>query len=108
RSSLRDDYFSSNSCSPNHFANPFSRAAIASASVSALLSSNSSPPESSARTTKRLEEALDHARQTMARDRRGDWRWRSPDMPAELKAQAVNPLPSPQPPTEKTPVSEAA
>ena len=52
--------------------------------------------------------ALDHACQTMARDRRVDWRWRSPDMPAELKAQAVNSPPSPQPPAEKAPGSEAA
>src|SRR5215469_10727409 len=58
--------------------------------------------------TGRWEEALDHARQTMARDRRVDWRWRSPDMLAELKAQAVNSPPSPQSPAEKAPISEAA
>ena len=57
--------------------------------------------------TGRWEEALDHARQTMARDRRVDWRWRSPDMPAELKAQAVNSPLSPQSPAEKAPISEA-
>jgi hypothetical protein len=44
--------------------------------------------------TDRWEEALDHARETMARDRRVDWRWHSPDMPAELKAQAVIAPPS--------------
>ena len=58
--------------------------------------------------TGRWDEVLDHTRQTMARDRRVDWRWRSPDMPAELKAQALNSPPSPQIPAEKAPVSEAA
>lgn len=46
--------------------------------------------------TDRWEETLEHARQAMARDRRLDWRWRSPAMPAELKAQAHRTPPSPQ------------
>jgi hypothetical protein len=36
--------------------------------------------------TERWEETLAHARATMASDRRLDWIWTSPDMPAELKA----------------------
>lgn len=58
--------------------------------------------------TGRWEEALDHARETMARDRRVDWRWHSPDMPAELKAQAAIAPPSPQPPAEQGSVNSAA
>lgn len=46
--------------------------------------------------TGRWEEALDHARAAIARDRRLDWRWQSPDMPAELKARASISPPSPQ------------
>ncbi len=58
--------------------------------------------------TGRWEETLDHARETMARDRRVDWRWSSPDIPAALNAQALNSPPSPQPPAEKAAVSAAA
>lgn len=46
--------------------------------------------------TGRWEEALEHARAAMARDRRLNWRWQSPDMPAELKAQVSISPPSPQ------------
>jgi hypothetical protein len=54
------------------------------------------------------DEALDHARETMARDRRVDWQWRSPDIPAELNARAVNPEPVSQAPTGKAAASAAA
>jgi hypothetical protein len=37
--------------------------------------------------TGRWRETLGHARQSMARDRRIDWKWRSPDMPEQLNAQ---------------------
>jgi hypothetical protein len=37
--------------------------------------------------TGRWQETLQHVEASMARDRRIDWKWRSPDMPAELKAQ---------------------
>lgn len=46
--------------------------------------------------TDRWEETLTHARQTMTRDRRVDWRWSSPDMPAELNSRAAIVPPSPQ------------
>lgn len=46
--------------------------------------------------TGRWEEALEHARAAMARDRRLNWRWQSPDMPAELKANPSISPPSPQ------------
>jgi hypothetical protein len=36
--------------------------------------------------TDRWEETMDHLRATMASDRRLDWQWQSPDMPAALKA----------------------
>ena len=36
--------------------------------------------------TDRWQETLDHVRVSMASDRRLDWHWQSPDMPAELKA----------------------
>jgi hypothetical protein len=54
--------------------------------------------------TERWEETLEHARVSMARDRRVDWRWQSPDMPAELKAHASISPPSPQ----SQPVQSAA
>jgi hypothetical protein len=37
--------------------------------------------------TGRWDETLRHVEEEMARDRRINWQWRSPDMPAELKAQ---------------------
>jgi hypothetical protein len=36
--------------------------------------------------TERWEETLAHARETMASDRRLNWTWKSPNMPAELKS----------------------
>jgi hypothetical protein len=36
--------------------------------------------------TDRWQETLEHVREAMASDRRLDWHWQSPDMPAELKA----------------------
>jgi hypothetical protein len=47
--------------------------------------------------TGRWQETLDHVRETMARDRRLDWQWTSPNMPAELKAGIAIGPPSPQP-----------
>jgi hypothetical protein len=58
--------------------------------------------------TGRWEEALEHARTTMARDRRLDWRWRSPDIPGELKAPVLNTLPSPQSPAAPAAATAAA
>lgn len=46
--------------------------------------------------TERWEETLTRARQAMARDRRVAWRWRSPDMPAELNSRAAIVPPTPQ------------
>jgi hypothetical protein len=46
--------------------------------------------------TGRWPETLQHIEETMATDRRIDWKWRSPDMPAELKAQLPIGPPSPQ------------
>jgi hypothetical protein len=37
--------------------------------------------------TERWRETFQHVEESMARDRRIDWQWHSPDMPAELKAQ---------------------
>jgi hypothetical protein len=45
----------------------------------------------------RWQETLDHVRAAMARDRRIDWQWRSPDMPEELKAGATIKPPKAQP-----------
>jgi len=47
--------------------------------------------------TGRWQETLHHVRETMARDRRLDWQWTSPNMPAELKAGASTGPPAPQP-----------
>lgn len=47
--------------------------------------------------TGRWQETVEHVRQTMARDRRLDWEWTSPDMPAELKAGITIQPPVPQP-----------
>ncbi|MFI5104897.1 MAG: hypothetical protein ACHP79_08245 [Terriglobales bacterium] len=47
--------------------------------------------------TGRWQETLHHVRETMARDRRLDWQWTSPNMPAELKAGVSTGPPSPQP-----------
>lgn len=58
--------------------------------------------------TDRWEEALKHARAAIARDRRLDWRWQSPDMPAELKAHVSISPPSPQRQPLQTAASAAA
>jgi hypothetical protein len=46
--------------------------------------------------TERWQETLQHVEESMARDRRIDWKWHSPDMPAELKAQLPIRPPGPQ------------
>jgi hypothetical protein len=46
--------------------------------------------------TDRWQETLDHVRVSMASDRRLDWHWTSPDMPAELKAGVLIAPPLPQ------------
>jgi hypothetical protein len=46
--------------------------------------------------TERWSETLEHVETSMAQDRRIDWEWRSPDMPAELKAQLPIGPPAPQ------------
>jgi len=48
--------------------------------------------------TDRWQETLEHARLTLAGDRRLDWRWESPDMPGELKTGVAIAPPVPQPP----------
>jgi len=48
--------------------------------------------------TDRWQETLDHVRVSMASDRRLDWHWQSPDMPAELKAGVRVAPPLPQTP----------
>lgn len=47
--------------------------------------------------TRRWQETLEEVRTTMARDRRVRWRWQSPDMPEQLKAQLEIKPPVPQP-----------
>ena len=47
--------------------------------------------------TQRWQETLEHVRNTLASDRRLDWHWQSPDMPAALKAEAAIAPPVPQP-----------
>jgi hypothetical protein len=46
--------------------------------------------------TDRWKETLRHARETMSRDRCLGWEWKSPDMPAELKAGVEIKPPKPQ------------
>lgn len=58
--------------------------------------------------TGRWQETLDHVRETMARDRRPDWKWRSPDMPAELNAGVDIKPPAPQPQVGKGTTRKAA
>jgi hypothetical protein len=58
--------------------------------------------------TGRWQETLEHVRATMARDRRLDWEWRSPDMPAELKAGVAIKPPTPQPQVGEGITCEAA
>src|SRR5205823_14535410 len=47
--------------------------------------------------TQRWQETLEHVRTTMASDRRLDWHWQSPDMPADLKSELEIAPPVPQP-----------
>ena len=58
--------------------------------------------------TDRWEETLERTRQAMASDRRLDWKWKSPNMPKELKAGVLIKPPSPQVSTEQRPSEEAA
>ena len=58
--------------------------------------------------TDRWEETLERTRQAMAPDRRLDWKWKSPNMPKELKAEVLIRPPSPQVSTEQRPSEEAA
>jgi hypothetical protein len=58
--------------------------------------------------TDRWEETLAHTRTTMARDRRVDWRWQSPDLPAELKAKKTITPPTPQSQLEQAAAKAAA
>ncbi len=44
----------------------------------------------------RWQETLEEVRATMARDRRVNWKWKSPDMPKQLKAQLEIKPPAPQ------------
>jgi hypothetical protein len=58
--------------------------------------------------TDRWQETLDHVRATMASDRRLEWHWQSPDMPAELKAGVPIAPPVSQPEAKKGSESDAA
>ena len=58
--------------------------------------------------TGRWQETLHHVRESMARDRRLDWEWTSPDMPAELKAGVTIKPPVPQPQAGQCSTGKAA
>lgn len=58
--------------------------------------------------TERWPQTLEHVRVTMASDRRLDWDWKSPDMPAELKAGIPIAPPGSQPEANKGSESDAA
>jgi hypothetical protein len=58
--------------------------------------------------TERWQETLEHVRATMASDRRLEWDWESPDMPAELNAGLPIAPPSPQVAAEQPARSAAA
>ena len=58
--------------------------------------------------TDRWPETLEHVRATLASDRRLDWHWQSPDMPAELKAGVPITPPGSQPKAKKGSKSDAA
>ncbi len=58
--------------------------------------------------TSRWQETLQHVRETMARDRRLDWKRASPNMPAELKTGIAIGPPSPQPQVGKAITGTAA
>ena len=52
--------------------------------------------------TDRWEESIDHARNTMASNRRLDWAWLAPDIPSELHGKPPPPKP-PRKPRSRTP-----
>lgn len=58
--------------------------------------------------TERWQETVEHVRETMARDRRLDWGWQSPNMPEELKSGVVIKPPAKQAQAEKHPRCKAA
>jgi hypothetical protein len=58
--------------------------------------------------TGRWQETLEHVRQTMASDRRLDWQWASPDMPADLKAKRPIKPPEAQTPAKQRPYAAGA
>lgn len=58
--------------------------------------------------TGRWEETLQHVEAAMARDRRLQWQWRSPDLPAELKAQLEAAAPAAQAQDEQQATEAAA
>ena len=58
--------------------------------------------------SRRWNDAFAKISESMARDRRLDWDWRSPDMPAQLKAgTSINP-PQPQPQSSAASYAAAA
>jgi hypothetical protein len=57
--------------------------------------------------TDRWEATLEQVRMRMASDRRLQWRWQSPDMPAKLKAKVPIKPPVPQPQQEQQPKAAA-
>lgn len=58
--------------------------------------------------TERWPETLEHVRATMASDRRLEWHWQSPDMPAELKAGVTIAPPGSQPEAKQDSEADAA
>jgi hypothetical protein len=58
--------------------------------------------------TGRWQETLEHVEEEMARDRNLDWKWRSPDMPEELKLQKMKDALSSQAQDKQGVTSEAA
>lgn len=56
----------------------------------------------------RWQETLEHVQQTMATDRRLDWTWQSPDMPAQLKAGVDIQPPQSQDQARQAPTEVAA
>lgn len=58
--------------------------------------------------TERWNETLEHVRETMASDRRLDWKWQAPDMPEELKSGKLIKPPETQPESTQQPTPKAA
>ena len=58
--------------------------------------------------TQRWQETLEQVRTTMASDRRLDWHWQSPDMPADLKAKRAIKPPEAQTPATQRPHAAVA